>query len=254
MEKEIGEINVGETNFPVFRKNIKYVVVGGCWECVSHCKNSSGYPYISINKVRDTVARHVYRMFKGKIGNYVDPNGKEVSLHVRHTCDNRVCINPDHLILGTNKDNMRDREERNPQIGERNPNSKLKTEEVIDIFESKLKHQDIARKYNISRDHVATIKRGKRWGEITCKLNLKSTHKKQITKKRIKEIINSYNDLKDIKKTAEELKLPYYVVWRAINKSPKKVYEKIIKQELNNLSDRTSSLLKRVKRSKRRRF
>lgn len=46
-----------------------------------------------------TSGRGAYILLKGPI-----PKGKLV----RHTCDNRICCNPSHLILGTSKDNMRD--------------------------------------------------------------------------------------------------------------------------------------------------
>ena len=51
----------------------------------------------------DTIARHYYRHYNGEI-----PDG----LVVRHTCDNTQCINPNHLLLGTHADNVRDKMER----------------------------------------------------------------------------------------------------------------------------------------------
>lgn len=49
-------------------------------------------------------------------------------LIVRHTCDNSKCIDPNHLVIGTPKDNMRDRGER-----ERDGNRKLTNDQVIEI-------------------------------------------------------------------------------------------------------------------------
>ena len=53
--------------------------------------------------------RYIYQMFKGEI-----PSG----LVIRHTCDNKKCINPDHLILGTYKENTQDYMERQYNVDE----------------------------------------------------------------------------------------------------------------------------------------
>lgn len=73
---------------------------GECMEW-TRCYNTDGYPRMYGNV---KVHRWVNQLFTGKDNtDYV----------VRHTCDNIRCINPNHLILGTPSDNVKDRDERN---------------------------------------------------------------------------------------------------------------------------------------------
>lgn len=58
-----------------------------------------GYGQTCRNRVYDYAHRLAYVTYKGPI-----PAG----LVVRHTCDVTCCVNPDHLVLGTNKDNTAD--------------------------------------------------------------------------------------------------------------------------------------------------
>ena len=87
------------------RNTIMWDVVNGCWECTSHKVSNPKkmYPGIFINYKRIKLSRYMYVKYKGVIG---------AGLVVRHTCDNKLCINPDHLILGTYQDNERDSVER----------------------------------------------------------------------------------------------------------------------------------------------
>ena len=77
----------------------------GCHHCITHHLLSGydgdkcRYPYVASKPLH----RAVYAMVHGAI-----PKG----LVVRHTCDNTLCVNPKHLIIGTQLDNIRDRVER----------------------------------------------------------------------------------------------------------------------------------------------
>jgi hypothetical protein len=81
------------------------------------CRQANGYGRATIARKTDYVHRHVYRLAHGPI-----PKGMDVC----HRCDNRACIEPDHLFLGTRLDNMRDAVAKGRQShGVRVPNSKM---------------------------------------------------------------------------------------------------------------------------------
>ena len=74
----------------------------GCVEWTGYTAGS-GYPEFRIGKQAFAAHRVSYEYFHGPI-----PEG----LMVRHTCDNKRCINPSHLIVGTHQQNMDDMRER----------------------------------------------------------------------------------------------------------------------------------------------
>lgn len=82
---------------------------------------------------------------------------------VRHSCDNGLCVNPAHLLPGTQADNVRDMiERRGPNI----TNLKLTGEDVAKIRELLItgeSHRVIARSFNISRPNVSLINTRKIW-------------------------------------------------------------------------------------------
>lgn len=105
---------------------------------------------------------------------------------VRHKCDNKRCVNPDHLELGTHKDNTRDMIERGrarwqrdpesfkrhikrmvslapPLRGERNGRAKLTREQVETIRADPRQQRIIAMEYRVSKSLIHAIKAGKLW-------------------------------------------------------------------------------------------
>lgn len=135
----------------------------GCWMFLGWY-NSGGYGALTYHGVRLLAHRASYMVYKGSI-----PEG----LYVLHTCDNRWCINPDHLWLGTYKDNTSDMitKARDSLIGERSAQAKLKEQDVIEIrrllMEGNLSYTKIGNLYGVSHTTIYDIKRRKCWGHVT---------------------------------------------------------------------------------------
>ena len=95
----------------VYKKELEYEVVGNCHLVTSHAPNASGYPQIQMDGKR--VKTHRYRYVKE-----VGPISEGLDLH--HTCENKTCCNPDHLVPMT----------RLQHLVEHSPNKHL-TEEAL---------------------------------------------------------------------------------------------------------------------------
>lgn len=132
----------------------------GCWEWTGP-KNVYGYGRICFNSKSFMAHRVSYEIFKGKLGR----------LNACHTCDNPICVNPDHLFAGNQKQNMADCRSKNRiHHGERTGGSKLTADVVSKIIAAgqskKYSHSEIAEMFSISRSHVGQLLSGKQWQHI----------------------------------------------------------------------------------------
>lgn len=78
---------------------------------------------------------------------------------VRHACDNPACVNPDHLLLGTQAENIRDMDTRGRRAKDTN-NSKFDQTTIDRVFELReqgLLHRQIASQLGMSRSHVSSV-------------------------------------------------------------------------------------------------
>jgi hypothetical protein len=128
-----------------------------CWEWTGR-KSYKGYGRMKIACKHIQAHRFSYELFIGKI-----PKG----ICVCHTCDNPPCVNPNHLFLGTNLDNVHDRDRKGRKaLGENNGKSKLKLEEVINIKAYLLlgySVASIARMFGFPHSTINAIKLGRSW-------------------------------------------------------------------------------------------
>lgn len=90
-------------------------------------------------------------------------------LVVCHECDNPICVNPSHLFLGTQKDNMQDMSRKgrsNPCRGDLSPKSKLTWPLVVEMRARARrgeKQKDLAKAFGVSRKQISVILNEKQW-------------------------------------------------------------------------------------------
>lgn len=128
-----------------------------CWEWTKSLSNN-GYAQIRVGRPGNgpvwLVHRWAYQHFVGPI-----PEG----MMVLHRCDNRKCSNPEHLYVGTQADNMRDRSERHPNArGYKRPfvprKYKLTDDQVRAIRIDVRPNHIVAVAFNVSENHVSNIR------------------------------------------------------------------------------------------------
>lgn len=136
----------------------------GCWTCVSHISTSGFYPIIQRNGKLIRMSHFIYEKYYGRISK---------SSHVLHRCDNPQCINPKHLFLGSNYDNVKDRDRKGRQSkGSERPSAKLKERDIPMIRALLAEGQFqkiIAEKYNVSQKAICDIANGKSWKHVPIK-------------------------------------------------------------------------------------
>ena len=141
------------------KKNIK--IKGDCWEWIVLTK--IGYGSTRFRSKPFLAHRMSWIVFKGYIPN---------RMCVLHKCDNRGCVNPDHLFLGSQKDNIEDMfsKGRKDHKNEKHPGCKLDKDKILQIrnlLSKDLVQEKIAKIFGVGQNTISAIKTGKRWSHIT---------------------------------------------------------------------------------------
>lgn len=124
--------------------------------------NRAGYGQFSTGSQRYTAHRAAYQLAHGEI-----PSGQVV----RHTCDNRKCVNPRHLVIGSHAQNVQDAVDRQRNIrGERVPSHKLSADDVREIrrrYRTGSLKAHLARDFGVWQKTIANIVEGRSWKHLT---------------------------------------------------------------------------------------
>lgn len=132
-----------------------------CWSWLGR-KNDLGYGFIRIfvNKIRTVYFAH-------RVSYMIHNQIERLELNVLHECDNPECVNPYHLFLGTQVDNMKDMwNKKRGAVSGNHGNCTLLDSEIkqLKIDRRSLTYQELADKYRVSITTAWNIING-----ITCK-------------------------------------------------------------------------------------
>lgn len=157
-------VNFSESDLKRFWGNVDKS--SGCWNW-SGGKTRTGYGQFSVNGKNVTAHRTSWEIHFGKIPH----DGSYHGICVCHKCDNRGCVNPDHLFLGTNKENRDDMMSKGRGIkGERQGLSRLtesKVREIRNLYSGGCITQiELASRFEIDQTTVSLVLNRKTWKHI----------------------------------------------------------------------------------------
>lgn len=131
--------------------------MSGCWLWVG-METRHGYGEIRRGGKRD--GRVLAHRLSWQIHNGPIPDGMVVC----HRCDTPACVNPDHLFVGTQAENIADMWSKGRgAAGESAPSAKLSESDVKAIIADSRTQEEIAADYGVSSSHVSMIQTGRQW-------------------------------------------------------------------------------------------
>lgn len=146
-----------------FWKKVNQLAPNECWPWLAAI-NNTGYGIINRNGKPVLAHRIAYEIASGHtlLADHV----------VCHSCDNRWCVNPAHLWIGSVSDNNEDRHKKGRSrggalTGETNPRAKLSAQTALEISKATGSLADVAAKFKTSPEQVSAIRRGRAWSSVT---------------------------------------------------------------------------------------
>ena len=158
-----------------FLSKIPKESINKCWEWKGSI-NSSGYGVIN-EYGRKGKRKYAHRVAWEYFNNKKIP--KRSVYHggvIMHMCDNRKCVNPNHLVLGTQKENVQDMINKGRKVitaikGCKHHNTQINEEIAKGIFLEQGVYRNIAKKYSCTVAVVKGIKGRKTWKHVTDNLS-----------------------------------------------------------------------------------
>lgn len=151
-----------------------------CW-LWNAAKDKKGYGLFSVGPSRNSdgkrrnsmVAAHrfSYELHFGNIAQHDSHHG----LCVLHKCDNPSCVNPKHLFIGTNLENVQDMDSKGRRVvvttrGSKHPNSILSESQIVEIVRrhriDKVSQLQLSKEYGVCHATINHIFTGRLWGHL----------------------------------------------------------------------------------------
>lgn len=151
-----------------FWAKVNKTAPNGCWEWTASRKEKGYGQFLWRGKMH-----RAHRLAWALSGNELPQRPLELA----HICDNRICVNPDHLIVATHAENMADCKAKRRNIyGEKSPNSKLTETDVRTIRAeywingrgcmTRSNSQELADRFGVERGCITAIVRGHTWSHV----------------------------------------------------------------------------------------
>lgn len=150
-----------------FWKKVKKGADNECWMWLgATCGSNSKYGHALFGGTLKKAHRIAYEITFGEI-----PKG----MLACHKCDNSLCVNPNHIFIGTYRDNILDMIKKGRQVkatmrGEESPRCKITEAQVIKAKFLRrtqgLMYKEIAKATGISRTNVSSILEGRSWRHV----------------------------------------------------------------------------------------
>lgn len=147
-----------------------------CWRWLASYA-STGYGQIqmssygiNISEGKDTLSKRSVTERCHRVSWFLIKGTIPMGMCVCHRCDNKWCVNPNHLFLATQQENLIDKFKKGRTTLGRQPNAKLTKEIVVEIKrmvrENLSTKAALARKYGVSRSAIKLAVQGKNWRDV----------------------------------------------------------------------------------------